>query len=51
MAGSVTLERYLGYLESQLRPAHEPETSHEGRRPAITISRQPGRDRTPWPRR
>jgi hypothetical protein len=42
MAGSVTLERYLGYLETQLQPAHGPAASREGRRPAITISRQAG---------
>jgi cytidylate kinase len=42
MAGSVTLERYLGYLETQLQPAHGSAFAHEPGRPAITISRQAG---------
>lgn len=41
MAGSVTLERYLGYLESQLQPTHGPAVP-ERRRPVVTISRQAG---------
>jgi cytidylate kinase len=43
MARSVTLDNYLRYVETQMRPSRAPGSagSHE-RRPAVTISRQAG---------
>jgi cytidylate kinase len=44
MTGSVSLDRYLHYIEAQMQPMHRPASAGrpEGHRPVVTISRQAG---------